>query len=286
MEGCPGAEYKGFTQLAEAESYLGLGTAPSSCTCPEDAASGGEPRRAEEDAASGGETRRAEEGAVSEGEPQRAEEDAVSGGETHKTKAPAASGGKSQRKREDAVSRGWLQRGRDGLADAPREAPEAGTLRAYVDGSYDNSMKKYAFGCVFLLPDGRIYAEYGNGDNEQSLRHRNVTGEMLGAMYAVKTAMFSGFSNIEIHYDYEGIEKWVTGAWRSKTELTGKYAMSMREWGKSVKICFTKVAAHTNVYYNELADKMAKTGLREGKGIPKLRSLTEEGACDGANEAE
>ena len=153
------------------------------------------------------------------------------------------------------------------------EVPAAGTLLAYVDGSYDNSLKKYAFGCVFILPDGKIYTEYGNGDNAQSLQHRNVTGEMLGAMYAVKTAMRSGFSAVELCYDYEGIEKWVTGAWRSKTELTQKYAAAMREWKKSIGISFRKVAAHTNVYYNELADRMAKTGLREGDGIPKVQSL-------------
>lgn len=153
------------------------------------------------------------------------------------------------------------------------EFPSDGSLLAYVDGSYDDSLKKYAFGCVFLLPDGRIYVEYGNGDNAQSIQHRNVTGEMLGAMYAVKFAMMNGFSGIEICYDYQGIEKWVTGEWRAKTELTGKYAASMREWTRSIEIRFTKVAAHTNVYYNELADKMAKTGLRMGNGVPKVRRL-------------
>lgn len=155
----------------------------------------------------------------------------------------------------------------DAFWDLPRE----GCLLAYVDGSYDDSLKKYAFGCVFLLPDGRIYAEYGNGDNEQSLQHRNVTGEMLGAMYAVKVAMINNYRRLEIRYDYQGIEKWVTGEWRSRTELTQKYAGAMREWGRSIGISFTKVAAHSNVYYNELADKMAKTGLTMGKGIPRVR---------------
>lgn len=166
-----------------------------------------------------------------------------------------------------------VTRGEQGFVREGDEIPGPGTLLAYVDGSYDNSLKKYAFGCVFILPDGRIFAEYGNGDNEQSLQHRNVTGEMLGAMYAVKTAMLSGFSRIELCYDYEGIEKWVTGAWRSKTQLTKKYAAAMREWGKTIGISFRKVAAHTNVYYNELADQTAKSGLREGNGIPKVRSL-------------
>ena len=148
-------------------------------------------------------------------------------------------------------------------------------LLAYVDGSYDDSLKKYAFGCVFILPDGRIYTEFGNGDNPQSLQHRNVTGEMLGAMYAVKTAIMNGYRQIEIRYDYEGIEKWVTGAWRSKTELTQKYAQAMREWSKDIKILFTKVPAHSNVTYNELADRTAKRGLTEGLGVPKVKKLEE-----------
>ena len=155
------------------------------------------------------------------------------------------------------------------------ESPAGGTLLAYVDGSYDDSLKKYAFGCVFLLPDGRIYTEFGNGDNPQSLQHRNVTGEMLGAMYAVKTAMMNGYRQIEIRYDYEGIEKWVTGAWRSKTELTQKYAAAMRAWSKDIKILFTKVPAHSNVTYNELADQTAKRGLTEGEGVPKVKKLEE-----------
>lgn len=155
------------------------------------------------------------------------------------------------------------------------ELPPKGTLLAYVDGSYEDSIRKYAFGCVFILEDGRIYTEYGNGDNPQSLQHRNVTGEMLGAMYAVKFALLNGFQAVELCYDYQGIEKWVTGEWRSKTELTQKYALSMREWGRSIRITFTKVAAHTNVKYNELADQMAKKGLTEAAGVPRVKRIEE-----------
>lgn len=166
--------------------------------------------------------------------------------------------------------------------DVPPAGEASGEgLLAYVDGSYDDTLKKYAFGCVFILADGHIYTQYGNGDNEQSLQHRNVTGEMLGAMYAVKTAMLNGFQKVELCYDYQGIEKWVTGEWRSKTELTQKYARAMREWGTKIHISFTKVAAHTNVKYNELADQMAKQGLREGNGVPKVCRLEEMREYDG-----
>ncbi len=161
------------------------------------------------------------------------------------------------------------------------EIPPMGTLLVYVDGSYEDSIKKYSFGCVFLMPDGSIRVEYGNGDREQSLQYRNVTGEMLGAMYAVRTAMLNGFEHVELRYDYEGIEKWVTGVWRAKTDLTARYAESMREWAKSIRITFTKVPAHQNVLFNEIADKLAKKGLVKADGVPKVRKLEELALWDG-----
>lgn len=149
------------------------------------------------------------------------------------------------------------------------------TLTVYVDGSYNDALKRYAFGCVFLPPEGGIYLALGNGDNPETVSMRNVTGEMLGAMYAVRTAMKNGFGCAELYYDYEGIEKWVTGAWKCKKEYTRKYAESMRSWGTQIQIVFHKVAAHTNVKYNELADETAKRGLDEGQGVPKIVLLEE-----------
>ena len=152
---------------------------------------------------------------------------------------------------------------------------EKDTLVSYVDGSYNDALKRYAFGCVFLAPDGETYLAMGNGNNPETVSMRNVTGEMLGAMYAVRTAMKNGFGGVELYYDYEGIEKWVTGSWKSKKEHTRKYAEAMRSWGTQIRIVFHKVAAHTNVKYNELADATAKRGLEEGEGVPKIVSLEE-----------
>ena len=163
-------------------------------------------------------------------------------------------------------------------------APAMNTAMLENPITQDNlaTLKKYGFGCIFILPDGRIYTEYGNGDNPDSLKQRNVSGEMLGAMYAVRFALNSGFRAIEIRYDYEGIEKWVTGAWKSKNELTQKYAQTMRGWGQKIQIRFTKVPAHSKVKYNELADETAKLGVANGNGIPKVKSLSDFEAADAA----
>jgi len=155
------------------------------------------------------------------------------------------------------------------------EPTNADTLITYVDGSYEHSLGKYAFGCVFLMPDGTIYVENGSGNNPESAKLRNVTGEMLGAMFAVRFAIKNGFKKVEIRYDYEGVEKWVTGAWKSKTELTQKYSMAMRMWQAQIEMSFTKVVAHSNVYYNEMADKLAKQGLVEKEDVPPIRTIEE-----------
>lgn len=154
----------------------------------------------------------------------------------------------------------------------------ANQLVAYVDGSYDKKLRRYSFGCILLTPDGKKIRECGNGSNPQSLALRNVTGEMLGAMFAVKWAQMNGYPAIDIRYDYAGIEQWATHGWQAKNELTQKYAAFMDSCRQHIAITFTKVAAHTGNYYNEEADKLAKEALIKADGIPPVRKLSEQ-AC-------
>ena len=146
-----------------------------------------------------------------------------------------------------------------------RDEPDQ--LIAYVDGSYDDSIKRYAYGCVYIKPDGEIETEYGGDSKEDVLVSRNVSGEMIGAMRAAKWCEERGYGSLRICYDYEGIEKWVTGEWKTKKELTKKYAEYMRRRMERIRITFLKVAAHTGDMYNEMADRLAKKGLiSEGNG--------------------
>ena len=157
-------------------------------------------------------------------------------------------------------------------------------LVAYVDGSFDEKIGKYAFGCIILTPRGETIKESGNGNEPDSLAIRNVAGEMLGAMYAVQWAINNGYHDLEIHYDYEGIEKWAQGEWRTKNVLTKKYADFMKEKSGILKISYQKVKAHSGNHYNEEIDKLAKIALTEGNGIPKVKRgdfwFTVEGISD------
>lgn len=140
------------------------------------------------------------------------------------------------------------------------EVPENMVI-AYVDGSFEKSIGRYAFGCVILTPDGQEIRRSGSGSDPAGVAIRNVAGEMLGAMNAVKWARENDYPAVEIRYDYEGVEKWVTGVWRAKTPLTSKYAAHMQEAGNKIRISFCKMAAHTGNHYNEEADQLAKSAL-------------------------
>ena len=147
------------------------------------------------------------------------------------------------------------------------------TLTAYVDGSFDPSIGKYAFGCILLTPDGEIIRESGNGQDPESLAIRNVAGEMLGAMYAVQWAINHGYPSLIIYYDYEGIAKWAKGDWKAKNKRTQQYAEFMNGKRSYIQLSFQKVKAHSGDHYNEEVDKLAKSALVNGTGIPRISRI-------------
>ena len=144
-------------------------------------------------------------------------------------------------------------------------------LKAYVDGSFEESLGKYSFGCILITPEGEIIERSGSGNEPESLSIRNVAGEMLGAMYAVQWGIKKGYRTIELHYDYMGIEKWATGAWKANHILTQKYSQFMAGRRKFIEIVFCKVKAHSGDYYNEQVDQLAKRALTETEGIPEIK---------------
>lgn len=133
-------------------------------------------------------------------------------------------------------------------------------LVAYVDGSFEQSLGQYAYGCVLVLPD-KLVTLNGCGKEEAYVSMRNVAGEILGSEQAIRWAVEHGYLEITIYYDYEGIEKWANDIWKANKEGTKRYKEFVAEQREQIKIHFSKVAAHTGVRYNEMADQLAKAAL-------------------------
>lgn len=134
------------------------------------------------------------------------------------------------------------------------------TVEAYTDGAFNAADRKYGSGCVLLIDgikDPVILRQAGN--EEQYLSSRNVAGEVFAAVYAIEFCrQYPGekVDELVIHYDYAGIECWITGKWRANAAVSRFYV----EYAAAApfKLTFRKVRAHSGDTWNEVADHLAK----------------------------
>lgn len=131
---------------------------------------------------------------------------------------------------------------------------------AYIDGSYDNETKRYGFGGVLIVGDKIHQFKKGYLPDEYTSA-RNVAGEIKGASYIINFCLKNGITELDLYYDYIGIEKWYKGEWKANSLIAKQYVEFVRNVSNSIKVNFFKVKSHSNDKYNDLADKLAKESL-------------------------
>lgn len=134
------------------------------------------------------------------------------------------------------------------------------TAVAYVDGSYNISTKEFGCGVVIFF-NGKDYTFSEKFTNPLLATMRNVAGEIEGAKKAMQFCVDNNIKYLDIYYDYEGIEKWCTGAWKTNKEGTIDYKRFYDEVSDKVKVSFIKVKGHSGDKYNDMADRLAKDAV-------------------------
>ena len=142
-------------------------------------------------------------------------------------------------------------------------------LIAFVDGSFDVKSGSYGFGCVILDPEQKLTRLNGKADKAEAATARNVAGELLATMTAVKYAAEHSYKKLTVYHDYEGIEKWYNGKWKAQSFVAVAYLEFVRKYRSFVSVSFVKVEAHTGNTLNEEADRLAKSAL--GIGVPEKK---------------
>lgn len=142
----------------------------------------------------------------------------------------------------------------------PSYGPEV--VVAYIDGSFDKGLGAVGAGGILFYQGQEERFSFGTKDPAYR-EFWNVSGELLAAMHVMQYALDRGASECALFYDYMGIEMWATGAWKRNNPLTKSYAQFAHKVMATVNIHFHKVAAHTGVIYNEVADQLAKEGVRK-----------------------
>lgn len=140
---------------------------------------------------------------------------------------------------------------------------------AFVDGSFSDEKGAYAYGVVIIEdPTATEVSEIhlsGKDNDECWLESRNVAGEVLASIVAIQYALREGFDKLTIFHDYNGISNWANGSWKATKRVSKDY-QEMVEQARNAGLFldFQKVKGHSNNYYNDMVDTLAKTEL----GIP------------------
>lgn len=137
---------------------------------------------------------------------------------------------------------------------------QVNTAVAYVDGSYNIETTQYGCGVVLFTGGREITFSKGFCDPDMALM-RNVAGEIEGAKLAMKYCVDNNIEEIDIYYDYEGVEKWCTGEWKTNKDGTIEYKRFYDEVAKTVRVNFVKVKGHSGDTYNDMADRLAKDAV-------------------------
>ncbi len=147
----------------------------------------------------------------------------------------------------------------------PPESPTLSGLHAWVDGAClegpDGSLQ-IGWGVLVTNKEKEIYRDQGNDIPLEAMEHRNVAGEIWAILKVIQWCQSHHFKELTIHYDYQGLENWVTGAWKTNLPFTRAYAQRVRDSG--LKIHWKKVKAHTGIPENEIVDQLAKEGAKAG----------------------
>ena len=153
---------------------------------------------------------------------------------------------------------GWRKE-RSDEGRSPEDASGRG-YEIYVDGSYFNGATGYG---VAILKDGELVEElFGPVIGYSVSDTRQVAGELFAVEQALRWCEKNSVKEVAIFYDYLGIEKWATGAWKANQAMTQDYAKYVRASG--IRIRWNKVNSHTGDRWNDRADQLAKKGAGLG----------------------
>lgn len=140
---------------------------------------------------------------------------------------------------------------------------------AYVDGCFNKDTNEYSCGVVIFYDGGEEHLSEKFNDPDLATM-RNVAGEIEGAKKAIKFCIDNKIKSIDIFYDYEGIEKWCTGAWKANKPGTIEYKKYYNSVKDILKITFIKVKGHSGNTYNDLADSLAKAAVGIGEPLNNI----------------
>ena len=141
-------------------------------------------------------------------------------------------------------------------------------MHIYVDGSYNPQTARWGGGAAILDDEETEVLHTIQVTDFDSNGSRQINGELASSIMSLEYVLNHSDrfedQHIEIYYDYLGIEKWATGEWSARKDVSRDYSIRVKNLMLALKVMhqievsFHKVKAHSSDKYNDLADQLSK----------------------------
>jgi ribonuclease HI len=139
----------------------------------------------------------------------------------------------------------------DNLNGSAAYGADSGIYEAFVDGSYISGVTGY--GAVIYLGN-ELKAEIAG--TILDVEFRQFGGELRSVIEVLKWCAANNAAKVRINYDYQGIEKFATGEWKPKNNLSKDYVDFVKK--ANIGIEWRHIKSHTGNSKNDEADALAK----------------------------
>lgn len=141
-------------------------------------------------------------------------------------------------------------------------------MHIYVDGSYNPQTAHWGGGAAILDDEETEVLHTIQVTDFDSNGSRQINGELASSIMSLEYVLNHSDrfedKRITIYYDYLGIEKWATGEWSARKDVSRDYSIRVKNLMLALKVMhqievsFHKVKAHSSDKYNDLADQLSK----------------------------
>ena len=143
-----------------------------------------------------------------------------------------------------------------------------------VDGSFNTGLRKGGSGIAYKKDNKSETKKFFFETPSSFIEERNVAGELLATLWAIKKAVKWKLQDITIVFDYLGNMMYAKDLWSTRSKLSIIFNRQIKEIIKNnnLNITWVKVSSHTNNELNDLADHLAKVGSEvEKQGMNEIR---------------
>jgi ribonuclease HI len=152
----------------------------------------------------------------------------------------------------------------DKINDSGTYDAASGIYEAFVDGSYIYGVTGYA---AVIYLGNELKAQIAG--TIAAAEFRQFGGELQSVTEVLKWCAANNAGRVRINYDYQGIEKFATGEWKAKNNLSKDYVDFIKN--TDIEIEWRYIKSHTGNSKNDEADALAKKAAAAASAMTSRR---------------